>query len=589
MLFAAFLSPLYAAENWIRLDTAHFEMYTTNGQKQATAALQIFEQVRSFFLERSVSKSVPATPVRVIAFRSEKEYRPYRLNEGAFAYYTRSRKVDYIVMQDIDATHYHAAVHEYTHLIVEHLKLNLPIWLNEGTADLYSTLEAEGKKTIVGKPIPEDVAILRSQQWLPLNTLFSVDHDSPYYNQRDKMQIFYAESWALTHMLTLGKAYIANFPKFLAAVSARRPIADCFETVYGKSIAQVDADLHAYLQQAAVQVSVFDSKLEKPDLEPDVAPASDPSLNLALADLLACNPKYMPEAMTRLSKLAVDDPASPDVQESLAYLLWQQGDPSRAREHFQLAAEKGSHNPEMLFHYSQLLLESGGPKDEVMNLLVRATALKPAYDDALYTLGMLDMETGKWSAALANLSQIKTVSPDRAFSLFSALAFSNWKLNAPDPARVMADRARQYARDPDEISRATKLQEMLANKPPNPAGQSGPSLSESAPPDAPERPTLLHRPLAPDEPTIRMPNLQHVEAVAKFFTCDPKTPLLRVIVQSHEMTFIIANPASVIVRNSPNGTVDFSCGAQKSTKLGIFYTPPTPGTKADGSIVELVF
>jgi hypothetical protein len=36
---------------------------------------------------------------------------------------------------------------------------------------------------------------------IPLTTLFTVDHNSPYYHQEDKGSIFYAESWALTHYL----------------------------------------------------------------------------------------------------------------------------------------------------------------------------------------------------------------------------------------------------------------------------------------------------------------------------------------------------------------------------------------------------
>lgn len=104
-LFASvvFSSSMSGAEHWIRVSTPDFEMYTTNGEKQATGALKVFEQVRYFFLQNSRTKSVPQTPVRIIAFHSEKEYKPYRLNEGAFAYYLRSRKVDYIVMQDTSA------------------------------------------------------------------------------------------------------------------------------------------------------------------------------------------------------------------------------------------------------------------------------------------------------------------------------------------------------------------------------------------------------------------------------------------------------------------------------------------------------
>jgi hypothetical protein len=110
-------------------------MYTDNGEKKAIAGLQAFEQVRYFFLRNTKNPEVFEGRVRIIAFSSEKEFKPYRMNAGNFAYYQPSHERDYIVMQDIEPAHHQAAVHEYTHLIIEHSKLNLPLWLNEGMAE----------------------------------------------------------------------------------------------------------------------------------------------------------------------------------------------------------------------------------------------------------------------------------------------------------------------------------------------------------------------------------------------------------------------------------------------------------------------
>ena len=40
---------------------------------------------------------------------------------------------------------------------------------------------------------------------LPLQTLLTVDHDSPLYNEGNRRSTFYAQSWALTHLILLGK------------------------------------------------------------------------------------------------------------------------------------------------------------------------------------------------------------------------------------------------------------------------------------------------------------------------------------------------------------------------------------------------
>src|SRR5579862_7409407 len=62
---------LRAADQWIKLSTPHFELYTTAGEKKGREAILYFEQVRSFFLEASPSKRAPEFPVRIVAFRSE--------------------------------------------------------------------------------------------------------------------------------------------------------------------------------------------------------------------------------------------------------------------------------------------------------------------------------------------------------------------------------------------------------------------------------------------------------------------------------------------------------------------------------------
>src|SRR5262252_9733343 len=112
-----------AAEQWIRVSTPHFELLTPAGEKKGREAILYFEQVRSFFLQASPSKRVPDFPVRIIAFRGEKQYKPYRLNDFVIAYYTGSHDRDYIVMQDIQPDHFPVAIHEYTHLIVRHTGL----------------------------------------------------------------------------------------------------------------------------------------------------------------------------------------------------------------------------------------------------------------------------------------------------------------------------------------------------------------------------------------------------------------------------------------------------------------------------------
>lgn len=413
-------------------------------------------------------------------------------------------------------------MHEYTHLIVEHLDLKLPVWLNEGLADLYSSLEPKGDQAVVGRPLAGRAGILMRQRWMDLNALFAVDAQSPYYNEREKMSIFYAESWALTHMLALGQDYRPGFSKFMAAIGTGHSAADALQSVYGKSVAQVTLALHAYLRQASVQAAVFDVKLSKPDLEPVVSDAPELNVELALADLLASQKRTLGEAAERLGQLAAAHPETPDVQESLGYLAWEQKDTKKAQECFKLAFDRGSKDPEMLVHYSQLMRYAGTPDVQILPVLEKAAAIKPDDRDVWFNLGVTALNAKRWGEALNAFSQIKTVTPDRAYGLFSGLAYCNLQLRETKQARAMAEKAKQYARTPDEQAQAASMLQHLDFLEQHPGAQAvstkpvTETVAEST--AQTETPALsgfqgAKRELPRDVPSVHWPaNLAHVEA-----------------------------------------------------------------------------
>jgi len=387
-------------------------------------------------------------------------------------------------------------------------------------------------------------------------------------------------------MLALGKGYMAGFPKFLAAVSSGQPIDACFQSVYGKTLARVAEDLHAYVNQATVQAEVFDVKLPKSDLEPEVSDASPFSVDLALANLLASRKNSMAEASDRLSKLASEHPENAEVQESLGYLAWYQGDQEKAMEFFKIAADKGSTNPQMLMQYAQLLRGSGAPSEQVLPLLRKVVEIKPDGPDGWLNLGLAETSAGHYHDALEAFSHLKSVSPEHAYGLFSAQAFCYLLMKSPDQARSAAERAKQYATTPDEQYRIANLMRALDH-------EAAPNASEALEVSA-DRPSIKKGRMADlprDVPSIiRRGEIRHVESVTKFLDCGAGKPhRLHVMVDSKEMVFEFDNPNDVIVRNAPGSTIDLQCGAQKPVNLGIFYAPAAAPAPADGMIRELVY
>ncbi|MGI8635461.1 MAG: tetratricopeptide repeat protein, partial [Segetibacter sp.] len=398
-------------------------MYTTNDADHATAALQVFEQVRSFFGQSNQAASVPDLPVKIIAFRSEGEYARYRLNPGAFAYYLHNYKHDYIVMQDINPEHYPAVIHEYTHLIVEHSGWKLPLWLNEGWAEVYSSLQSQGNQVVVGRVPVGRLADLRAGDWLSLQTILAVDHKSPYYQQPDKMRLFYAQSWALCHMLMLSPAYKPKFLSFVAAVSAGRPAADCFSAIYGKTLDQVQGDLTEYIGRAAQQTELLDVQLSSSESQPAVSPLSSFDRDLALSDLLGASAQTAGEARSLLTQLSKEQPGNAEVEESLGYLTWQQGNEQEVRLHFRRAFQNGSNDAMMLCEYASLVEASVqgdiAEGDSARSALLKALALPPNYIAARLPFALMEFRAGRYASTSATLTLTTTVKPEQAYCYYS--------------------------------------------------------------------------------------------------------------------------------------------------------------------------
>src|ERR1700761_6221549 len=125
-------------------------------------ALRIFEESRTFFLQAGFGQSTPDDLIKILDLGAETEYKPYLVKPGAYAMYQRGRRGSYIVMRSLNPGHYEVAVHEYTHYVMDHAGLKLPVWLNEGLAELYSTLTPRGEQCLIGLPQPGRLATLAS-------------------------------------------------------------------------------------------------------------------------------------------------------------------------------------------------------------------------------------------------------------------------------------------------------------------------------------------------------------------------------------------------------------------------------------------
>jgi Flp pilus assembly protein TadD len=452
---------LGADARWIKLQSAHFEMYTTASERNARETLKYFEQVQSFFEQGMGSIPGKALPVRIVAFNSKKEYEPYKLNNFATAFYHSTPTADDIVLSEAGFDVFPMAVHEYVHLVTKHMGMRLPPWLGEGLAELYSTLKPMGDRVLVGTLIQGRYQALLRDRWAPLKAIVNADEKSPYYNEKDQAGSLYNEGWALTHMLVLTNEYRPGFSKFLDMVNSGTTTEEALLRIYGKSIEQVDKELQAYLHGTHFQGAFFAQKLERASDEIVVAPAAPFDVKLVLSDLLN-RPGKVSEARTSLEQLAKENPTRPEPFAALGYMAWTSRDNEAAIKDFGEAFALGGRDPAMLWDYARLL--RGRNQIEAIHVLTELLAKEPERNDARLELAA-DQLTGKHPGdALETLKAVKKVSPQEAPRLFAILAHAQLDLQQWDNAKESAERLKKFARTNEDRAQAERILNFLEDR-----------------------------------------------------------------------------------------------------------------------------
>ncbi|MDA1315789.1 MAG: tetratricopeptide repeat protein [Acidobacteria bacterium] len=583
-LGAVIALPSWAEGEWIKVTSSNFELYTTAGEKRGRNAVQHFETIRQFFLDITGTTEFSGQPVRIIGFRSKKEYAPYSPNEVAAAFYTPSRARDYIVMSGISSTEYPTAVHEYMHLIQRHSGKKYSLWMNEGLAQLYETLTPMGKKVRVGDVNPGRYQFLRSKSsWISLETLFSVDYESEHYNEKKRAGMFYGESWALTHMLSLSPDYreLNSLGNLIAAVVGGESEAAAFQRLYGKTLDEVYRDLRTYIREGRLFAALFDIKLQKAAEEPQVEPASELEASLVLADLLSVMRGKEEKASGMYAALVEQNPESAEAHEGLGYLAFRAKDDNLARKHLGRAVELGSKSVKTHRDYVYFLQQNGAKAAEMIAVLEKALLIELDNRDLHFSVALLYMQDHSYVQALRHMGLIRNMDEEKAFRLFDAMAFAYYEIGRFEDGRKAAEKARLYAKSPDEILRVDRMLEAFDAR----TAEGEPALERAdlevpvAEEDDVEQMLKLKRASQPsatetDQPAPweqRVgPGWLRAEGTFEELECLGGTANMHVQTADKRIILAILDPGSVLVRGTKT-MLDFRCGAQGSQPIAVEY------------------
>src|ERR1700682_3124718 len=227
--------PAVFAGDWVRFRVPDIEVLTNEGAGAGKEALNRLTQIRQVLAIQTGAGARLARPVRVFIFASDADFaafQPARIHGPAGWYHSGAAR-DFIGVrgrQSLSPRVYH----EFTHLFQNQTSGPVPLWYSEGFSDLYSTLHISDHRAELGEAPADRVEALKADRWLPLDELLAVNEDSPVYRAGAKVELYYAESWALVHMLHSDEAYRSHIAEFLRRVRSGTPQLDALRIAFGR-------------------------------------------------------------------------------------------------------------------------------------------------------------------------------------------------------------------------------------------------------------------------------------------------------------------------------------------------------------------
>lgn len=566
----ALLAALPAAAAWLRLTSPNFELLTDAGEKQGRDALIRLERIRSVFGGAAGAKPVPLS-VRVFVFRSERAFRAFRPNESTTGFFQGGPERNYIAMHGGSGETLRVIHHEYVHMVLNHSAASLPQWFEEGLAEFYSTIDKRGDNVVIGVPVENHIRTLLLAPWIDAAPFGAVNKRSPLYNERDTAGLFYAQSWAMVHMLNMSPPYRRVLPRFAELLEKGYPAELAFQEAFGVSWENALTDCKSYVRARRFTVAQVFHGSDAP-VETEVTPLPEADAALAQVELLLALGRDDPaeKMIGDLRKSGGLDSADGLLAQGLLALHRKRS--AEAENLLRQAREKGSRRADAWFESATLARERGAPRDEVRVLLRETVGRNPKHAEAQFLLGLMESQDGRVRESIGPLEQAVRILPRQSY-FWHALALAYHQLRRTDDARLAARRAAESAATQEQLDMARAALRMVGEA-------SGPAA----------------RPARPKQDVIVPPawtNRQGdslVTGVLEHIDCMGTSARFQIRVNGQRMMLFIDKPGEVLLKTASAVTFDFACGTQRPRRVSIDYSKRVDAArKTEGDIRAIEF
>jgi predicted nucleic acid-binding protein len=366
-------------------------------------------------------------PTVVVVFGSARSFQPYgpRFNGKPVrlgGYFFSSDDMNIVALADGDRDESLRTIfHEYVHLVIGNVSQGMPLWLNEGLAEYYSTFHVEdgGRRALVGRAIPSHLQLLNERRLLSIPELLAVDNSSLAYNEGERQTLFYAQSWALVHMLVAGTTNgAALLSQYARLASDGMPSLEAWQQIFKDQ--NITRQLESYVRQDVMKAVIYRFNQRIPQVKSYTSGVSEGDAQAVLGDLLR-RVAAPAETAARFEKAIALQPPSARARALYGLLLIDGDHTARARS---LLLEAAKDRADWLVQYHVAtgltrIATTTGERDLLVVATARAAlervqAARPDLANALALGARLDAEDdADMPRSLDAIQRARAVSPGR--------------------------------------------------------------------------------------------------------------------------------------------------------------------------------
>jgi tetratricopeptide (TPR) repeat protein len=406
------------SSDWKRITSGDLSVVGDTSENELRSALTALEDFRAALLNMfpglRLASDVPTT---LVVFRDNASFQRFkprdargRVQQWVGGYFMALPDINYMVLSGWAnrETTFRTLFHEYTHYVVHRNTRSVPVWLNEGLAEFYSTFRSKyrGEEgSLIGEPPVSLVRVLRNGPLIPLRELLSDEGARKIFKSQHRIGMFYAQSWALVHYLQMAgwNKGTANLGTYLRALETGTP-EQAVHAAFNMSLRQLESELTKYVQKFSFPALMLPPPPKRDGEAPRASRLLESEARYVRGDLLT-RLAAESEAEEELSKALQENPTDIPTQVALARLRIDQDRHGEAIPMLQKAAATDAASFPAQFYLATAFM-ADERRDEAAIAYQTAIKLQPLSAAAWFGLSRSALALGRDDVADTALERV---------------------------------------------------------------------------------------------------------------------------------------------------------------------------------------